>query len=214
MSEQGWIKLHRKIRTNGLWPNNKKYSPLEAWLDLLLSANHNGNKILVDGNIITIKRGEFITSILKLSERWGWHRTTTKKFLTTLENEKMLTQKCTTKYTSITIVNYELYQGDCTTECTNSVQQNVQQNVHKQECKELKNEKKIYYAEFVKMTSTEYQKLIGQFGEVGTKERIERLNLYKGSTGKKYASDYLTILNWERKNNKQNESEQGRYADL
>jgi hypothetical protein len=56
------------------------------------------------------------------------------------------------------------------------------------------------YADFVKMKESEYKKLIEQFGESGTKERIENLNLYKGSTGKKYKSDYLTILNWERKN--------------
>lgn len=56
------------------------------------------------------------------------------------------------------------------------------------------------YAEFVKLTEEEHKKLLDQFGEEGAKQRIEKLNLYKGSTGKKYASDYLTILNWERKN--------------
>jgi hypothetical protein len=62
--------------------------------------------------------------------------------------------------------------------------------------KEVKNK----YGDFVSMTSEEYEKLIGQFGEQGTKERIENLNLYKGSKGVKYKDDYLTILNWERKN--------------
>jgi hypothetical protein len=62
---------------------------------------------------------------------------------------------------------------------------------------------KTKYAEFVYFTTEEYNKLITQFTEQGTKDRIENLNLYKGSTGKKYASDYLTILNWERKNKPQ-----------
>jgi hypothetical protein len=61
-------------------------------------------------------------------------------------------------------------------------------------------ESKEKYADFVTMTKEEYQKLIEQFNERGAKDRIERLSLYKGSTGKKYASDYLTILSWERKN--------------
>ena len=56
------------------------------------------------------------------------------------------------------------------------------------------------YEDYVSMTEEEHQKLIEQFGEKGTQDRIENLNLYKGSTGKKYRSDYLTILNWERKN--------------
>ena len=67
--------------------------------------------------------------------------------------------------------------------------------------KEVKlKEKKLSYAEFVSMAEEEHKKLIEQFGEQGTKSRIENLNLYKGSTGKKYQSDYLTILSWERKN--------------
>lgn len=58
------------------------------------------------------------------------------------------------------------------------------------------------YSDFVSMTLDEYEKLVEQFGKDGTSERIENLNVYKGSTGKKYASDYMTILAWERKNKK------------
>lgn len=67
-----------------------------------------------------------------------------------------------------------------------------------------KKPKKHKYAEFVSMTEEEHQKLVQQFGEKGAQDRIDNLNLYKGSTGKKYKEDYLTILNWERKNNKVN----------
>jgi gas vesicle protein len=62
--------------------------------------------------------------------------------------------------------------------------------------------KKTKLAEFVSMTQEEYKKLIEQFGEENANERIETLNLYKGSTGKKYKSDYLTILNWARNEKK------------
>lgn len=65
---------------------------------------------------------------------------------------------------------------------------------------ENRKEEKIIYAEFVTLTEKEYQNLVEQFGENGTKDRIDNLNLYKGSKGVKYQSDYLTILAWERKN--------------
>ncbi len=52
----------------------------------------------------------------------------------------------------------------------------------------------------VLLTEEEIQKLSERFGPAGAEERINSLSLYKGSTGKKYASDYLTILNWERRN--------------
>ncbi|MFB7817396.1 DUF4373 domain-containing protein [Paenibacillus chitinolyticus] len=55
---------------------------------------------------------------------------------------------------------------------------------------------KIAYAEFVKLSEEEYQKLITDHGEEFTKECISILDNYKGANGKKYASDYRAILNW------------------
>jgi hypothetical protein len=84
----------------------------------------------------------------------------------------------------------------------------AQSKVNKSKVNKTKEKEIIKYAEYVSMTQSEYEKLIEQFGEQGTKDRIENLNLYKGSTGKKYKDDYLTILAWERKNNKTKKSKQ------
>ena len=64
------------------------------------------------------------------------------------------------------------------------------------------NDKKLKekYSEFVSLTEDEYSKLIEKFGESDTKDKIENLNNYIGSTGKKYKSHYHTILNWSKKN--------------
>ncbi len=59
---------------------------------------------------------------------------------------------------------------------------------------------KITHCDCVLLTDTEYQKLIAKFGEPGTKQRIEKLNNYILSKGKKYMSHYATILVWEDKN--------------
>lgn len=52
------------------------------------------------------------------------------------------------------------------------------------------------------LTEEQYQKLIDKFGEEITLDWIERLHLYIGSKGKKYEDHYLTILNWNRRENK------------
>lgn len=72
----------------------------------------------------------------------------------------------------------------------------------------LKEEKRMY-ADYVTLAEKEYQSLITKFGEKGTEDRIEKLNLYKGSKGVKYDSDYMTILAWDRKD-KEKEHENGR----
>lgn len=70
------------------------------------------------------------------------------------------------------------------------------------------------YKDYVSMTTEQYEKLLEQFGESGTEERMENLNLYKGSTGKKYKDDYLTILAWERKNKKNSKHKSKEDFDL
>lgn len=59
-----------------------------------------------------------------------------------------------------------------------------------------KNAEKKQYAEFVSLKEEEYQKLVHGYGQGAADKFIEELNLYKGSTGKTYKSDYMTILNW------------------
>jgi hypothetical protein len=65
------------------------------------------------------------------------------------------------------------------------------------------NNKKKEFSPSVYLTTIEYDKLIERFGEKKTKDKIENLSLYKQSKGKKYASDYATILNWDRRDEKE-----------
>jgi len=67
---------------------------------------------------------------------------------------------------------------------------------------------KLDFAEFVKISPEEYEKLVERFGEKEAKERLINLNLYIGSTGKKYKSHYLTILNWDRMEKQRNRTDQ------
>ena len=62
--------------------------------------------------------------------------------------------------------------------------------------KKTKKVEKKQYADYVSLKEEEYQKLVFGYGEKAADKFIEELNLYKGSTGKTYKSDYMTILNW------------------
>ncbi len=59
------------------------------------------------------------------------------------------------------------------------------------------------YLDFVYLSENEHKKLIEKFGEKLANEKIENLNHYIGSKGKKYDSHYHTILAWERKNERE-----------
>ena len=107
----GWISIHRKIQDNLIW-NDKPFNRGAAWVDLLLLANHEDKKVLFNGSIIEVKRGEKITSLRKLSERWGWSREKTKNFLILLKSENMIDFKTDHQKTTYKIVNYNVYQNE------------------------------------------------------------------------------------------------------
>ena len=63
--------------------------------------------------------------------------------------------------------------------------------------------KTTYFFGNILLFEEEYQKLVERFGEVGTKDKLETLSLYKWSRGKKYSSDYATVLSWAKKDEKE-----------
>lgn len=107
----GWISLHRSIEDHWLWETDRAFTRLEAWIDILLMVNHKERKIMIGNDLITVKRGQKITSIRKLCERWSWSNSKVKKFLELLERDEMLIVKSDTKKTVITVVNYDFYQS-------------------------------------------------------------------------------------------------------
>ena len=108
MSNNGWIKLHRQIVDNWIWEDAEMF---KAWIDILLMVNHKDRQTEFNGKIITVKRGEKLTSITKLAERWGYSRKRVMRLLELLENAEMVTTVRTTHGTTLKVVNYELYQG-------------------------------------------------------------------------------------------------------
>ena len=155
---QGWIKLHRKIREcDAIW-DDKPFSRGQAWIDLLLMANHEDKEVLFDGSIYEVKRGQRLTSIRKLSEQWGWSRTKTGKFLNELEKAEMLLVKSDTKKTVLTLVNYDFYQLNDETEkppkSHRKATEKPQKDTNKND-KEIKNDKEDIKAYFCKNENLE-----------------------------------------------------------
>ena len=68
-------------------------------------------KIPTGEGIEIIERGSFITSIVKLSEAWGWTRPKATRFLDLLESDGMIVRKSNNKRTAVLVVNYDLYQN-------------------------------------------------------------------------------------------------------
>lgn len=59
-----------------------------------------------------------------------------------------------------------------------------------------KGEARTHYADRVLLTEKEHSTLEAEYGADQTAEAIKYLDVYKGSTGRVYKSDYLTIRRW------------------
>lgn len=104
----GWIKISRGIANHWLWQDAQR---LQWWLDLLLAANWEDGKLLVNGKLITLEKGQLVQSAVNLSVRWKVNRRTVAKFLGLLKDEGMIdVATMHNQITIITICNYERYQ--------------------------------------------------------------------------------------------------------
>ncbi|WP_248315237.1 DnaD domain protein, partial [Staphylococcus aureus] len=108
----GWISIDRSIQNHWLFKEKRTFSKFEAWIYLLMEANHSKAKVPIGNQIVTVERGQRLTSILTLSDLFNWSRFKVKTFLDLLESDGMLEVKTTSKYTLITIVNYDFYQSE------------------------------------------------------------------------------------------------------
>ena len=133
---EGWIKLHRQIIEH---PDyfSEPFTRVMAWIDLLMLANHKGMNMYVRGNKVEIKRGDTAIAQETLATRWKWSRSKVRRYLNELEKDRQIVQQKSNVISTISVVNYDAYQSDDTTESTaESLQTNTNKNV--------KNDKKAH----------------------------------------------------------------------
>ena len=203
--DKGYILLHRKLMDHVLFKEKRKFSKFEAWIDILFRAGFKENSILINNQEIVLGRGELLTSEVKLAERWGWSRNTVRKYLTFLENEKMIVKNCTAHYTALTVVKYEDYQNT-KQRSKQHLEQHLEQAVNSslntnKECNntcQIHEEERYISCQSLKMSETEYEKLCAKFGKAKVDDKLEYAENYKPLV-KNYVSLYRTLNNWLKK---------------
>lgn len=108
----GWIKLHRKINKNALYPKNREFTKFEAWIDLILKVNHSDEEVLIKNEVYKCKRGQSVRSIETYQKCWNWSRQQVRSFFKMLQKNSMIELNTTTKTTILTVCNYDSYQSD------------------------------------------------------------------------------------------------------
>lgn len=105
----GYFKIERDFLESELWLS-EPFTPGQAWVDLIGLANYADKDRYYNGKFQTVKRGQVVTSYRTLADRWKWSRGRVSHFIHALEAAKMVDIDKATKWTTLTIVNYGLYQ--------------------------------------------------------------------------------------------------------
>jgi hypothetical protein len=219
MTHKGWMPIYRRLQDHWLW-QDKPFAKGQAWLDLLLLASHNDKEFLFGNQIVKNEVGSFITSELKLAERWGWGRKKVRLFLELLQNEQMIAKKGDNRKTTITIVNYSIYadyeiakeqqkniKGTSEEHQRNTINNDNNYNNENNKEKNIKKESRHKYGMYqnVLLSDVDLEKLKTEFPNDWDR-RIERLSEYIASTGKSYKNHLATIRVWARKDKPQKQA--------
>lgn len=105
--DETWIKLYRKFIKNPIF---KDSASVHLWLYLLLKANHKSNRFLFNKKEISVKRGQLVTGLHKISKDTGISEWRVRERLKAFEALDMTTSKTTNKFRIITVCNYSEYQ--------------------------------------------------------------------------------------------------------
>lgn len=105
----GWIKLHRQICENEMWLS-EKFTKSQAWIDLVLNANHKDGGFYVRGIFVPVKRGQIAWSEEFMAKRWRWSRNKVRRFIFGLKTAQQAEQLKGHIISLIIIKNYSKYQ--------------------------------------------------------------------------------------------------------
>lgn len=101
---EGWIKIYYKM-LDWEWMDDPYVVAL--WVRILLNTNQRERK----WHGVTVKRGQWLTSVHHIAEQTGWSRNTVKRILRILEQSKQISVETGNNGVIITVTNYGKYQS-------------------------------------------------------------------------------------------------------
>ena len=204
-----FIKLNRKILK---WRWYQDANTFRVFVHLLLTANITDH----DFKTIKIKRGQLVTSRKSLSDQLGISQQSVRTAINHLISTNEITSSTTSKYTIITINNYNDYQKVTKLLTNNQPATNQQLTNNQPQYKNVKNEKNEKNGkkregtlsphgrfENVLLTENEINELKEKYPDECS-EKIERLSRYLETTGKRYNNHFATLVQWLSEDVKQN----------
>ena len=108
--QEGWIKLWRKVFESSVF-DSEDHTLFKTFIYCLGRANHKENKIFMDGKEMILKPGQFITGRDEASKDLHFKGKMWDRKVDSLRKLQILTKQVTNRFTIISIINWDIYQG-------------------------------------------------------------------------------------------------------
>ncbi len=177
MTDNGWIKLHRKLLDSPIWANSTPEQKT-VLITILLSANYEQKTWDWNGKEFKVEPGQFVTSLQSLQKKCG-KKLTPQKLRTSLKRfEKLgfLTIETTNAGSLISITKWDTYQSDDdeNNKQNNKHLTNGQQTLNKR-LTTNKNNKNIRIKEYIPPLPPLQKKLIEKITDIGLTEFQDKI---------------------------------------
>ncbi len=90
---------------------NETYTEREAWLWLIMQARWKAGRKHIGHTVIDLNRGQLAASVRFMAEAWNWSKSRVDRFLKRLIDREKIRVTRGTVVSTITICNYDKYQG-------------------------------------------------------------------------------------------------------
>lgn len=84
----------------------------EAFLWLVMEARWKAGEKRIGSEVFTLERGQLAVSVRFLASAWQWTKSRTDRYLSRLQSAEMIQREIGTAAQTITICNYDKYQGE------------------------------------------------------------------------------------------------------
>lgn len=108
---EGWVAIWRKLTEHWLWNEDRPKTRLEAWIDIILMAQHSEKPqpVPIKDRILYCEYGQSIKSLDTWASRWQWNKSKVRRFFKLLEKEGNIVTVNETVTTRLIVCNYEQY---------------------------------------------------------------------------------------------------------
>jgi len=143
----GWLKLHRSLQDSSI-SAHPEY--LAVWVHLMLRAQYSASECVIGRQVVKLSIGQLVFGRIKFSSEIGVSENKVRAALDVLKSLNMITIKSMSKFSIISITNWQKYQEDnqqITTEqpaphqhftSTSPAPSHIQESKEGKESKELK----------------------------------------------------------------------------